>query len=424
MVRRLRREEVLTIRVLAEKGEPKRRIARTLGVSEGLVRYHLRRAEAQASDGRRGKPRRADSHSEVIRVFWEDKIRERPDRPPNVQELHELLVREHGYDGSYQSVLRYVRAAFPPPGIRTYRRVETPPGAQAQTDWGEFPGVDLGNGPEPLHAFVMVLSHSRMPAVAWSRREDQLSWLSCHNAAFRRLGGIPAVNRIDNLKTGIFRGAGAWGTINPVYQAYAAAVGFHVDACPPRAGNAKGKVEAKVRLSRFRLKAHERAYDGIEDLQDATDRRLRRWSETALCPATGKTVAESWDDELPFLAPLPILPEPFDVALERTVGKDCTVHFEGRRYTVPFEHALARVEVRGCAGKVQILAGGGVVREYPRGTAERILIDPSCYEGEATDRVLPPPPLGRMGERLKEIAETPVAKRPIDLYAALAEVAR
>ena len=38
MARRLRREEVLTIKVLAEKGEAKRQIARTLGVGESLVR--------------------------------------------------------------------------------------------------------------------------------------------------------------------------------------------------------------------------------------------------------------------------------------------------------------------------------------------------------------------------------------------------
>jgi len=424
MARRLRREEVVTIRVLAEKGETKRQISRTLGVGESLIRYHLKRAAEGTADGRKDKVRKAAACADVIARFWEEKIREDPNRPPNVLELHEFLVRDHEYDGSYQSVRRYVRDVFPPPKVRTYRRVETPPGAQAQTDWGEFPRVDIGEGPEPLHAFVMVLSHSRMPAVVWSRRENQLSWLSCHNGAFRRLGGVPAVNRVDNVKTAISRGAGAWGTINPTYSTYAKTVGFHVDACPPRAGYAKGKVESKVKLGRFRLKPYERRYDGLEDLQDSTDRRLGRWSEKAVCPATGKTVRESWDDELLFLAPLPLLPEPFDVVVTRPVGKDSTVQFEGRRYAVPFEYAFGSVEVRGCAGKVQILAGGRVVREYPRGTKERILIDPSCYEGEATDRVLPPPPLGRMGRRLQELLETPVEKRPIDLYAALAEVAR
>ena len=82
------------------------------------------------------------------------------------------------------------------------------PGAQAQTDWGEYPRVDLGDGPEPLSSFTMALSHSRYPAMVWSRRKNLVSWLHCHNESFRRLGGVPAVNRIDNVRTAIASGAG------------------------------------------------------------------------------------------------------------------------------------------------------------------------------------------------------------------------
>ena len=60
--------------------------------------------------------------------------------------------------------------------------------------------------------------------------------------------------------------------------------------------------------------------------------------------------------------------------------------------------------------------------EPARGTAERVLIDPSCYEGVSTDRVLAPTPLGRMGRKLQEIYEMPVERRPLDLYAELAEL--
>jgi hypothetical protein len=35
-----------------------------------------------------------------------------------------------------------------------------------------------------------------------------------------------------------------------------------------------------------------------------------------------------------------------------------------------------------------------------------------------------PVPLGKMGQRLQEIIQQPVEQRPLDLYAALAEVAR
>jgi hypothetical protein len=52
------------------------------------------------------------------------------------------------------------------------------------------------------------------------------------------------------------------------------------------------------------------------------------------------------------------------------------------------------------------------------------VLDPAHYEGPGDERVAPPVPLGRMGRRLQEIVMQPVEQRPIDLYAALAGVAR
>ena len=65
-----------------------------------------------------------------------------------------------------------------------------------------------------------------------------------------------------------------------------------------------------------------------------------------------------------------------------------------------------------------------VIAEHPRHGRERIVIDPCHYEGEATNTVLPPVPLGRMGRRLQELMALTPQQRPLDLYAALAEVAR
>ena len=307
---------------------------------------------------------------------------------------------------------------------RTYRRVETPPGAQTQTDWGVFPRVQIGGVQEVLYAFVMVLSYSRKLALVWSRSKDQLSWLHCHNEAYRRLGGVAAVNRIDNEKTAIIQGAGVWGVRNETYQAYSQAVGFHIDACPARMGNTKGKVEAKVKLGRMKVDPNGNEYDSLDQLQQRTDERLDAWSLKAICPITGLTVNESWAQELPFLAPLPILPEPFDVAVTRPVHKDCMVNFENHQYPVPFQYVGRQAHVHGCACTVQIFFDGKVVREYRRATPERVLRDDSCYEGESTDRVIRPAPLGKMGRKLAEIMDMPVEQRPLDLYQALAEVAR
>lgn len=84
--------------------------------------------------------------------------------------MHDWLVCEHGYPGSLRSLQRYYRAHFPRPRIRARRRVETPPGAQAQADWGEFPRVLVAGRTLPLSVFALKLSYSRYPAFIWSPR--------------------------------------------------------------------------------------------------------------------------------------------------------------------------------------------------------------------------------------------------------------
>jgi transposase len=423
-------EQIVTIQVLHERGQSQRQTAQLLGVSEGAVRYHLRRARDGAADGRQ-KPSRIEQFglAEAVAHWWQAQVEILgKQRPPSVQLLHEFLCAEYGYSGSYKSVRKFVRARYGRPPIRPFRRVETPAGAQSQSDWGEFRQVDLGDadGPTTVYAFVMVLSHSRKEAVVWSRSMDQLAWHRVHNEAYRRLGGVAAVNRIDNLKTGIAHGCGAWGQINEQYRVYARTMGFHIDACEVRAPEQKGKTERRVGDCKG-LNIAGRHFDGLEGLQAWTDADRAARASQRICPVTGLSVAASWEAEKSFLRPLPeLLPEPFDLVKTAPVHKDCMAHFEGRSYPVPFLYVGRTVEIRGCSGCVQILdpRTAVVLRSYARHTQERILTDPSCYEGPGTAEVIPPKPLGRMARKLQEIASLPVEQRPVDLYAAMAEVAR
>ena len=196
-------EARMTIHELARRGVSGRQIARTLEVTEGTVRYHCRRRAAGAEDGR-GK-------QAFLATGWHDQIAEwlaayeAADEPVNLVVLHEWLVKEAGYSGSLRSLQRYVGARFPQPRVRARRRVETPPGAQA--DWAAFGGVQIADAPCDLYAFRLKLSHSRRAATVWSPRKDQLAWHRVHNEGFRRLRGVPAVERVDNEKTAVSRGA-------------------------------------------------------------------------------------------------------------------------------------------------------------------------------------------------------------------------
>lgn len=421
MANKLDAEARMTIKTLTGRGHSNRAIARLLGVHENAVRYHRQREATGVIDGRARQSHQAAAFEAAI-THWLESID--ADGPLNLAALHDWLVAEHGYPGSLRSLQRYFRAHYPRPRIRARRRVETPPGAQAQADWGEFPRVLIAGRAERLSVFSLKLSYSRYPAFVWSLRQDQLAWHRVHNEALRRFAGVPAVVRIDNLKTGMAHGAGPWGTINRHYRTYARGVGFHIDACLPRQPQAKGKVERGIRDFRAGFSPYRRHWDSLEELQQVTDDHVERLVERRLSPATGQTVAASLALERRHLAPLPLLPEPFDIAVSRTVAHDATVGFEQRRYSVPFAWVGRRVEIRGAAGRVQILGDHRVIAMHPRHTPERILIDPAHYDGTSTEYVQAPPPLGRMGRKLAAIAAIRPEQRPLDLYAALAEVAR
>ncbi|MBK7250688.1 MAG: IS21 family transposase [Gammaproteobacteria bacterium] len=313
---------------------------------------HCARAVAQRRDcplspappRRRSERRPRSSAAPGGRVSRGDRSLARAARaaPVNVAALHDWLVAEHGYPGSLRSVQRFVGDVYPRPPRRARRRVETPPGAQAQVDWAQFPGLIVAGREQTLHAFHMVLSHSRFDAIVWMTSEDQLSWLSGHNGAFTRLGGIPAVVRVDNTKTAVVHGAGAWGELNASYRAYARAVRFHIDPCAPYSPEHKGKVERAVRTQRFGPVPAERAWDSVEELQVRTDAEVEHSARRRRCPATGTSVWEAWHAERERLAPLPILPVPFDHVATRRVAGDALVAFEGHQYSVPFANLAAR----------------------------------------------------------------------------------
>ncbi|MGZ0167910.1 MAG: Mu transposase domain-containing protein, partial [Planctomycetales bacterium] len=172
---------------------------------------------------------------------------------------------------------------------------------------------------------------------------NQLAWHHVHNEAFKRLGGIAAVNRIDNFKTGVASGSGVWGKVDSAYAAYARTMGFHVDPHEARQPQQKGKVEQRV--GAFKQLDWNRVFDSLADLQVYTDEMMRRDSVVRQCPVTGQSVHVTWLSERELLRRLPAtLPAPFDAIKQAKVYKDCTIRFEGRTYSVSYRYTDKTVE--------------------------------------------------------------------------------
>lgn len=413
---RLNQDEIVTLHTLKSKKQTNRAIARTLGVSEGTVRYHVRKQKEKRPDGRK-KGHLAEEMKEPIEEWM--KVAEKENREANLRDLHDWLVSEHGYAHSYKSVYRYVRAIYPPPKRRPYRRVELPAGAQAQVDWCERK-ILVGGVSRTLYGFWMVLSHSRADALIWMESMDQLHWQQAHNQAFVRLGGVTASIRIDNLKTGMSQ-AGPRGKVNPEYARYARSAGFHVDACAVRHPEAKGKVESRVAKLPRAQELMTRTFRNLEELQAWTDTSIRESWEQRTCPATGESVMNAWKREQPLLGSAENLPKPFDIVTTRKVGKDCMLSFQGRSYSVPFAYAWSHVEVRGGADHLEIWSSGECIARHSRTGESLLVIQPEHFEGEATPTHLRPLPLGKVAETILECAEAEVELRSVAYYEALME---
>ena len=416
---KLREEHVRLAREMVARSVSVRQVAADLGVDESTVRYHLARP-SDATDGRRDRPSVLDGWSARVAAV----VARFSDTPPAATVVHEVLVREFGFPGSYQAVRRWLRRQAGPPRVQAVRRVETPAGVQAQHDWFTVE-VAIAGVPTRVYGLIGTLSHSRARFVWVSPTMTQLAWQTGHLALFQRYGGVPLWVRIDNLKTAVATGGGPTAALTPAFATFARACGFGVDVCRVRTPQDKGKIERSVSTTpTSEADLWTTDWTTLGALQAALDARATERAMARMCPITGTSVAVAHAAEARLLQPLPTVHEPFDCVVARRVSRDALVSFEGRRYSVPFAWLGHTVEVRGTADAVVVLAGGAEVARHPRRTMRRLVLEPTHYEGPDTPAVRAPVPLGHRARlQLAGLPPTAVIARPLDAYIALVQEA-
>lgn len=437
---KLSKEQVMVAKGMQERGTSIRKLAGQLGVTEGALRYRLKKLEEGPSvDGRSKQATALDEYAEAVEAIQralEDGRLTGEGRPCQVQTIYEILVRDHDYRGSYQAVVRHLRRKHGKPRLRAFRRVETPPGVQAQHDWFDV-RVPIGSRELRVQALLGTLSHSRAKFCWVSEDQSQLAWHTGHLALFERYGGVPLWVRIDNLKTGVARGAGPTAVLNRSYEVFARTCGFEIDPCRPATGSDKGKAERGVRTFRGDFgEVFRRGAGSLDELGWLLDKRAVSLMARLTCPVTGTTVTEAFHAEQQVLQPLPTMADPFDVVVTRRVSRDCLISFEGRRYSVPFAWVGRHVDVWGTLRHVVVRGAGREVARHTRGTQARLLIDPEHYEGPSTDRIERPTPLGHRARlqvaglssasrhALLMTPEREQVVRPLDDYVRMVEALR
>lgn len=136
---------------------------------------------------------------------WEPIIQEKLDLGLSAQRIYQDLVSDHGFEGKYSSVRRYVarlKATDPLP----FRRMEHQPGEEAQVDFGTGAPLVLPEGRKrKTYVFRIVLSHSRKAYSEVVERQTTENFIRALENAFVAFGGVPRTLVIDNLRAAVKR---------------------------------------------------------------------------------------------------------------------------------------------------------------------------------------------------------------------------
>ena len=329
-------------------------------------------------------------------------------------------LRERGHAGGYTAVKRAVQELRPDPVQPFEVRFETPPGAQAQVDLARFevtftdePGIR-----RVVWLFSMVLGYSRLIWARFVVHQDLGSVLRCHVAAFEALGGAPREILYDRMKTAVL-GEDADGLVvyNRGLLDLARHFGFQPKACRPYRPKTKGKVERPFRYIRedFFLA---RSFCNLDDLNV----QLRHWLDTVANPrvhaTTRQVVNESFAEERPALAPLPLLPYRAVLRLERRISHEGMISVGGNTYSVPDTARRRVLEVHSMIDEIRILEAGVLIASHvPLQGRHQARIDPAHRQARQRPSTQPgqsPVVLGRAGDV--------VARRSLDFYDALGQV--
>ncbi len=98
-------------------------------------------------------------------------------------------LKERSYAGGYAILKDWLQPQREAAGVVAVRRFETPPGRQAQVDWGHQGSVEQEGRERPLWGFTCTLGYSWMMMAAAALNQKLGTLLRMHEEVFRQLGG-------------------------------------------------------------------------------------------------------------------------------------------------------------------------------------------------------------------------------------------
>jgi transposase len=356
-----------------------RAISRLTGYDRRTVRKYLEKPEAAPQYGPREKqPGKLELHKPYV----EERLK------AGVWNAQVLLreLRQRGYAGGYTILKDWLQPRRAAGMATAVRRFETPPGKQAQVDWGHLGYLETGGEQCRVWGFTITLGYSRRmwAQAATDQKLGTLLWM--HEAAFRDWGAIPEEILYDRMKT-VWLGSDARGEIvwHPVFLDFARYWGFRPRLCRPYRAQTKGKIESGVKYVRrnFVCGLQGREPSCLMDFNT----QLRQWVEGVANQRVHGTTREQvllrWDEDQFSMQSLHGRPAyPYCDDELRKVARDAYVDWKSSRYSVPWQYAGKEVWVREHEQKVEIHYNGERIAVHePAARRHQVITHRPHHEG-------------------------------------------
>jgi transposase len=431
-----RRRSVLDIREIVRRfrlGEGDRRIARDLQASRNTIAKYREWAEEQGFLGLpelpapgviedRLKATKLPDHAgpassvEPHRGF----INDMRSKGVEIRALLKLLEEQKDFRGSYSALRRFV-VKLEAKGPENCLRVETPPGEEAQVDFG-FAGKiydPLTKRHRKAWVFVMTLCFSRHQYAEMVFDQKVETWVDLHVRAFEWFGGVVKRAVIDNLKAGIVKAVVHDAEAQRSYRELAEHYGFAISPCRPKTPRHKGKVESGVRY----VKRNALAGREFADIHQANE-HLKRWVMGTAGLRDHGTTHEAplarFEAEKEFLLPLPAVRYEVTVWKQAKLHPDCHIVFDYAYYSAPYRLVGQELWLRATRHRVEIYHEHERIASHPRATKKGQWA--TCrdhYPREKVQGLLPQPVMLRaqakeIGSATGELVDRLLGERPLD----------
>jgi transposase len=295
-------------------------------------------------------------------------------------------LRERNYQGGYTILKDWLKPRRESATAVAVRRFETPPGKQAQVDWGHLGSLTSADEQRRLWVFAITLGYSRMMIAEAATDQKLGTLLRMHEMAFRQWGAVPEEILYDRMKT-VWAGSDERGEIvwNSVFLDFARYWGFTPRLCRPYRAQTKGKIESGVKYIRrnFLCGLLGREPSNLADF----NAELRRWvAEVANQRVHGTTrdqVLLRFDEDQFSMQLLKQRADyPYFDDEPRKVARDAYVAWKGSRYSVPWEYAGREVQVHECGNEIEVFCGANCIATHDVSCGQhRVVTNARHHEG-------------------------------------------